>query len=425
MDPRIEAISGPLRGEIFPLFSDSISLGRDPSNYICINDHLVSPKHCSIHRREGRYQIVDLGSGCGTYINELPIDKEMLKPGDRIFIGGSVFLFLSEETECALLANYYQAAENGLIGESRPMKEVHQFVSKVSPTDSTVLIRGESGTGKELVAHAIYLNSPRRRMPFVAINCAALSEDLLESELFGHEQGSFTGAIRKKKGRLEFADGGIVFLDEIGELAPSLQAKLLRILETHEFERVGGTQPIKVDIRLLSATNRNLEEAIHTGAFRSDLYYRLAVVSVTMPPLRECKEDILLLASYFISRYCQKTKRPIMGISRKARAYLMQYDWPGNVRELENAIERAVVLGSGNLIQPEDLPEPLLEMSLPGKSSGSRYHEAIRQYKKKLITEAIKEAGGNCTRAAMALGVHPNHLHRLIRSLEVKKDSVK
>jgi transcriptional regulator with PAS, ATPase and Fis domain len=420
MDPRIEAISGPLKGEVFPLFSESIVLGSAPSSHVCIKDALVSLEHCLLSSKNGQYQIIDLDSPSGTYINELPIKQKLLDHGDRIFVGNSIFVFLSDEAEYSLLASYYQSVEHGLIGESRRMQAVHEFIGKVSPANSTVLIRGESGTGKELAAHAIYLNSPRRNKPFVAINCAALSEHLLESELFGHEQGSFTGAIRQKRGRLEFADGGVVFLDEVAELALPLQAKLLRMLETHVFERVGGTDSIKVDIRLLSATNQNLEKAVKAGTFRADLYYRLAVVTLTMPPLRECGEDIPLLASFFVGRCCQRAKQRIKGLSPQARTCLMQYDWPGNVRELQNAVERAVVLGSGNLIEAEDLPESVLENDIATGASISGYHDAIAQFKKQLILKALREANGSCTQAAKSLGLHPNHLHRLIRNLQVK-----
>jgi len=292
-------------------------------------------------------------------------------------------------------------------------------VAKVAPSDSTVLIRGESGTGKELVARALHLNGPRAAKPFVAINCATLTE-LLESELFGHEKGAFTGAIAQKKGKLEVADTGTVFLDEISELSPSLQAKLLRVLQLREFERVGGTRSIKVDIRLLAASNKALEEAIREGTFREDLYYRLNVISLTLPPLRERREDISLLASYFAAKYSRKCKRHVMGISPEARACLTRYDWPGNVRELENAIERAVVLGSGELILPEDLPEAILEAEPGPEAHLTQYHEAVKETKKKLIFEAVEQANGNYTAAAKLLGLHPNYLHRLIRNLKLK-----
>jgi Nif-specific regulatory protein len=302
------------------------------------------------------------------------------------------------------------------------MREVYQLIARVAPTASTVLIRGESGTGKELAARAVHANSPRASKPFVAINCAALTETLLESELFGHEKGAFTGALAQKKGKLEVADGGTLFLDEVGEMSATLQAKLLRVLQEREFERVGGTRTLKADVRVVAATNRNLEESIRDGSFRQDLYYRLNVVSFEMPPLRERREDIPLLASYFVAKYSERFNRRVSGISTEARACLSNYDWPGNVRELENAVERAVVLGSTERILPEDLPETILEIEQPaGASPGvTKYHEAVKEAKKQLILKAIDAASGNLTEAAKLLGVHPNYLHRLIRNLNLR-----
>jgi len=310
--------------------------------------------------------------------------------------------------------------EHNLVGESPPIREVLQFISKVAPTDSTVLLSGESGTGKELVARAIHLNSKRADKTFMAVNCAALAESLLESELFGHEKGSFTGAMMQKKGRLEIADGGTVFLDEIGELSPALQVKLLRVLQEREFERVGGTRAIKVDIRLITATNKNLEESIIAGTFRQDLYYRLNVVNLELPALRERPEDIPLLANYFAAKYAEKCNRRITGIAAAAQARLVTYDWPGNVRELENAIERAVVLGATDRILLEDLPESILESERPAAAPGTKYHEAVAETKKQIILSAMQQAKGSYTEAAKLLGVHPNYLHRLIRNLNLK-----
>jgi len=311
--------------------------------------------------------------------------------------------------------------EHSMVGESVPMRNVLQFVAKAAPTDSTVLICGESGTGKELVARALHTNSRRADKPFVAINCAAIADTLLESELFGHEKGAFTSAFAQKKGKLEVADGGTLFLDEVSELAPALQAKLLRVLQEREFERVGGTHPLKVDVRLIAATNRNLDEAIREGRFRRDLFFRLNVVSLTMPPLRERRDDISLLATHFAKKYSRKCKGRDMGISAEARACLAQYDWPGNVRELENAIERAVVLGSGDVIRPEDLPEDILETAPAERAAFTCYHEAIKQAKKKLILQAVEQSEGNLTEAARRLGVHPNYLHRLVRNLDLRE----
>jgi len=310
--------------------------------------------------------------------------------------------------------------EHNMVGDSPRMRDVYHFIARVAPRDVTVLIFGESGTGKELVARAMHRNSSRATKPCVAINCAALAETLLESELFGHEKGAFTGAVTQKKGKLEIAEGGTVFLDEIGELAPSLQAKLLRVLQEREFERVGGTRTIKLDVRLIAATNRDLEEEVKRGRFREDLFYRLNVVALRMPALRERREDIPLLASYFAAKFSQRSNRPVLGVSAQARACMTNYDWPGNVRELENAIERAVVLGSSDLILPEDLPEAVLEKAESAGATMTAFHDALRDAKKQLILNAFEQAHGSYTDAARLLGLHPNYLHRLIRNLNMK-----
>jgi Nif-specific regulatory protein len=310
--------------------------------------------------------------------------------------------------------------ERSLVGEGAQMKEIYQFLKRVAPTESTVLIEGESGTGKELAARALHRNSPRAGKPFVAINCAAIPETLLESDLFGHERGAFTGAAGLKKGRLEAADSGVVFLDEIGELAPALQVKLLRVLQEREFERVGGTHPIKLDIRIIAATNCNLEQAVRDGAFRKDLYYRLAVLKVTMPTLRERRDDIPMLARHFVQKHAKRCKVKPRPISREALSCMVNYDWPGNVRELENAIERALVLGSSDMILPEDLPESLLERTPAPEMIEAKYHAAVKELKKQLIREAVEQSQ-SYAEAARILGVHPNYLHRLIRNLELKE----
>jgi Nif-specific regulatory protein len=312
--------------------------------------------------------------------------------------------------------------EHQMIGESQTMREVYDQLSKVAATGSTVLLLGESGTGKELAARAIHLNSPRAARPFVAINCATLTESLLESELFGHEKGAFTGAIALKRGKLEVADGGTLFLDEVGELSPSIQAKLLRVLQTREFERVGGTRPIKVDVRTITATNRDLNAAIKAGQFREDLYYRLNVVSISLPPLRERREDIPLLAAFFVAEYSKRCKRRVTGLSPETRRLLCAYDWPGNVRQLENAIERAVVLGATELIVSEDLPETIFEHDAPVAQPCTGFHEAIREAKRQLVTKTLQQTAGNFTEAAKLLGIHPNNLHRLVRNLKIRQN---
>lgn len=628
---RLEALSGPLKGKVFPLGEGEVSIGRDPSNQVSLLDSLVSRRHCVIRKEADGFRLVDLESRNNTFVSGVPVRERVLAPGDQIRVGNSILMFqrsvgdstaanaalqldatpapgaatvilrkedalylqpprpeglpatprtvrdlnvlldfsrtlnsvrglaavqekaleavlaavpadqaailLTEEgiegfssivgrhrrnganqpihasqtilnrvldENLGILSNDVQsddayreaesllelrvhsvlavpleagdeslgvmyldasspgvrfdsdllqlvttlgnitalAIENArhlerldgenrrlneelnihhsMVGESKAMREVYKFVSQVAGRDSTVLIFGESGTGKELVARAVHTNSARSGKPFVAINCAAITETLLESELFGHEKGSFTGAVAQKKGKLEVAEGGTVFLDEIGELAVPMQAKLLRVLQEREFERVGGTRPIKLDVRLVAATNRDLKEASRAGTFRPDLYYRLNVVSLHMPALRERKEDIPLLAAFFAAQHGEKVKRRVAGISPEARACLMRYDWPGNVRELENAIERAVVLGSTEFILAEDLPEAILEETAAAGESVNALADGVREAKKVLIERAIEQANGNYTEAAKLLGVHANHLFRLIRTLNLK-----
>jgi transcriptional regulator with GAF, ATPase, and Fis domain len=309
--------------------------------------------------------------------------------------------------------------EHGMVGESSKLRELKRQIGKVAPTNSNVLILGESGTGKELIARALHRNSLRAAGPFVAINCAALADTLLESELFGHERGAFTGAINLKKGKLEMAEGGTVFLDEIGELSLVLQAKLLRVLQQREMERVGGTKTIALNIRVLAATNRDLERAAQKGDFRQDLYYRLNVVSLRAPTLRERPEDTLPLAEHFAKKYAAECGRKIVGLAPEARAYLQSYSWPGNVRELENAIERAVVLGSSEMVLAEDLPEQVRE-SRPAAVSASMYEEAVEAAKRQVVLEAFERVNHDHDAAAQILGLHPNYLHKLIRTMNLK-----
>ncbi len=645
MIPKLISISGPLEGTIFPIIDADVTIGRGPSNSICIADPLLSRQHCRITREGDVFNLHDLGSFNGTFVNDLPIKKQAIAHRDLIKTGDSILLFICHEesdsdpgadsghvrfaeddpamqstiflrredslyfnslkgqtdlpptartarnfrallqigleinairdletlqrrlleliftvtpaergailladpgaedfasvfglhrsglreksvsvsrsiaqsvmregvgvlsasvaddaslqsahgsgAQSALAAPLTTSAEifgvvylemtdpsasfdsdhlqlvtaisnlaavaldtaryverlsnetkrlqdelyfdRAMIAESAPMKEVRSFIAKVSPTDSTVLIRGESGTGKEMVARAIHLNSSRAKSAFIAINCAVLPENLIESELFGHEKGAFTGAIALKKGKFELAEGGTVFLDEIGELAPKLQAKLLRVLQENEFERVGGLRPIKLNARLIAATNKDLEAAIQSREFREDLFFRLNVLTLTMPPLRLRREDIPLLADYFVTKYAARCQRRIKGVTAAARSCLERYDWPGNVRELESAIQRAVVMSATEFITPEDLPDDVVESEAadapapddqkvirPVISSMSKYHDAIREAKKQVIINAIEQASGNYVEAAKLLGLHPNNLYRLIRNLNLK-----
>ena len=316
---------------------------------------------------------------------------------------------------------------NQMIGDSEKMKEVFGLIARIAPTESTVLILGESGTGKELAARAIHLNSERRNKPFVAINCATLTDNFLESELFGHERGAFTGAVNAKIGQFELADGVTIFLDEIGELSLNLQAKLLRVLQEREITRLGGLRPKKINIRILAATNRNLGESVHKDIFREDLYYRLNVISVRMPSLRERPEDLPSLVHHFIGKYNDRCKRNIKGISAEANLCLRKHRWAGNVRELENAIERAIILTQNEMITIDDLPDTIANRSghpdhVDDQSmDGTTLRAAVFAAKKKIIQDALKESNGHVSAAAKNLAIHPNNLHRLIKEFGIRE----
>ena len=293
---------------------------------------------------------------------------------------------------------------SNIVGTSGPMRQVYEQVAQVAQTNTTVLIRGESGTGKELIAHAIHYNSTRAEKPFVKVSCAALPDTLIESELFGYEKGAFTGAEGRKRGRFELAEGGTLFLDEVGELNLTTQVKLLRVLQEREFERLGGTTTVKTDVRLITATNRDLEAAMAERQFREDLYYRLNVFSIFVPPLRDRKPDIMLLADHFLGKYARQHKKLIKRISTPAIDMLMSYHWPGNVRELENTIERAVLTCDGQVIHGHDLPPTLQTAEASGTGAQSSRTDAVEQYEKDLILDALKSARGNRAKAARMLG---------------------
>ncbi len=316
-----------------------------------------------------------------------------------------------------------------IIGKSASMRRVFALIEKVADTDSTVLILGESGTGKELVARAIHAASDRREGPFVPVNCGAIPEELLESELFGHEKGAFTGAIKTRIGRFELAHGGTIFLDEIAEMSPKLQVKLLRALQERAFERVGGTRSIRVDIRVIAATNKDLEKEVREGRFREDLYYRLNVIPIKLPPLRERVEDIPLLVEHFLARFSQRKKREIKGITKEALECLMRHDWPGNVRELENVIERMVILSNGDYLTLEDVPEYILgktgstfmpyvqEFDIP--EEGIHLPRLVAEFEKNLILKALEKTGWVKNRAAKLL-----HINRTTLIEKMKKQKI-
>jgi Nif-specific regulatory protein len=310
-----------------------------------------------------------------------------------------------------------------IAGTSNKMNEVFQMIERIANTDVTVLIRGESGTGKELVANAIHFNSSRASKPFLKLNCAALPDTLTESELFGHERGAFTGATEQRMGRFERADGGTLFLDEIGTLNLVAQAKLLRVLQEREFERIGGNRTLRVDVRIITATSKDLERSIEEGTFREDLYYRLNVFPIFIPPLRERKTDILLLADHFVEKFNQKHKKDVRRISTPAIDMLMQYHWPGNVRELENSVERAVLLCTDRVIHSHHLPPTLQTGEQSGTLPSLSFEGAVQNYEKELIIDALKNAGGNMAEAARLLKTSERVVSYSVRKLRINPKS--
>ncbi|MGZ8496739.1 MAG: sigma-54-dependent transcriptional regulator [Candidatus Binatia bacterium] len=307
-----------------------------------------------------------------------------------------------------------------VFGKSEKINQVINAAKKAAATRSTVLLLGESGVGKELFARAVHNWSERHDLPFVAINCVGLSKDLLESELFGYERGAFTGAQQRKKGKIELAHGGTVFLDEIGDITKEIQTKLLRFLQEREFERVGGTELISVDVRIIAATNRNLQAAVKNGRFREDLFYRINVVPITLPPLRERKEDIPELAEFFLRRFSLEAKKDFLRIADDAQAKLMAHDWPGNVRELANVIERAVVLGEPPAIQANDLPVEILAASRPITANAHlNYQETVDEYRREVIVKTLQQSNGNRTAAAKLLGLDRAYFQKLLKSFGI------
>jgi DNA-binding NtrC family response regulator len=381
-----------------------------------------------IRKRENDLPVVII-----TAYGTIDLAVEAMKEGAYDFIpkpfqGSHVALVVRKALErhklergIAILTEEIDKRYQLVAGTSAKVHEAITAAKKSAASKSTVLLLGESGVGKELFARAIHTWSDRKDQPFVAINCVGLSKELLESELFGYERGAFTGAHQRKRGKIELAQNGTVFLDEVGDISEDLQAKLLRFLQEREFERVGGTELIRVDVRIIAATNRDLKEAVKEGRFRADLFYRLHVVPITLPPLRERKEDVPTLAHFFTQRFAQESKKHFTGISDEALDRLMAYDWPGNVRELANVIERAVVLGQPPIIQLEDLPEGIAVLKTEtATAEGSSYYQFIDDYRRQIIANALAQSQGNQAAAARVLGLQRTYLARLIKTLGVK-----
>ena len=366
-----------------------------------------------------RSAVTALKAGAHDYLTK-PIDVDELK----LLVLKTLHHRRLEEENINLKERLDQRFDFGdIIGRSPSMRELFETVSLVAPSAATVLIQGESGTGKELVANAIHHNSPRKAHPFVKVNCAALPESLLENELFGHEKGAFTGATGPKKGRFQLADRGTLFLDEIAEMAPDAQAKILRVLQEREFEPVGGTRTVQVDTRIISATNRNLENEIAAGRFREDLYYRLNVVIIKVPPLRNRSADIPLLADYFLKRYAEKNHRSLNGFGPRSMDLLLRHAWPGNVRELENVIERAVIMARGDMVDPEHFPNTLQDQDAdesrrePVLASG----RSLKEVEKEMILKTLEDMGGNRTRTAETLGISRRTLQLKLKDYGINK----
>ncbi|MCP4371104.1 MAG: sigma-54-dependent Fis family transcriptional regulator [Deltaproteobacteria bacterium] len=363
-----------------------------------------------------------MGKGAYSYILK-PFDNEKLV----VYVNKAISMYrVVKENRRLRDAVESQYSFGNIIGKSKVMQDVYENIRKVAPSSATVLIEGESGTGKELVAKSIHFNSPRRDKPFVAVNCSALAENLLESELFGHEKGAFTGAVAMKKGRFEMADGGTLFIDEIGELSPGLQVKLLRVLQEKIFERVGGVKPVSVNIRVIAATNKNLKNEMIKQNFREDLFYRLNVVHIVLPPLQQRKEDIHLLAEHFIAKYAHENKsdNPVNGIANEVQRLFYDYEWPGNVRELENVIERAMVMCTTDKISEADLPKEFKAnayntLYLEGIPANAHLDETLDSIEKKMISRALKSTNNVQSEAAKLLGIGKSGLNWKIKKFKL------
>src|SRR5438132_6764001 len=396
--------------------------------------HLPDPKLNGIEvLKRVRKEWPDLPAIVMTAFGSIPLAVEAMKEGATDFITkpfdndylnlviGKTLERGALKREVTALRSELESRFDTLVAASPKMNAVIESAKKVAQSDSTVLLLGDSGTGKDLLARSIHNWGARHSRLFMPVNCLALSEELLESELFGHEKGAFTGASAQKRGKVEVADGGTVVLDELGDMTPGLQAKLLRFLQNREFDRVGGTRAIKVDVRVIAATNRDLLQAVKAGAFREDLFFRLNVVTLTLPPLRERTEEIPDLVELFLKKYCREAKKPAMQISPRAMKMLTTYSWPGNVRELQNAIERAVVLKTGGTLSPEDFSlQPMDLSSNRAEQMGRPFHRAVEHHKREIIRRALARASGNQTKAAEWLGLQRTYLARLIKQLDIK-----
>jgi transcriptional regulator with GAF, ATPase, and Fis domain len=418
-----------------------IRIGAMDDNDVVISDDTVSRYHCKILQEDNAYVILDLGSTNGTFINRVRVREGFLKPGCTVHLGQSEFKFTAGEEEVEIVPSRKDRCGD-IIGKNQKLREIYAIIEKIAPTNTTVIIEGETGTGKEVVAQTIHRLSARAQGPMMVFDCGAVPENLIESELFGHEKGSFTGAIMTRQGLFEMAHGGTLFLDELGELPLDLQPKLLRALEQREIRRVGSNKPIKVDVRIIAATNRNLEDEVRAGRFRQDLFYRLSVVRVMLPPLRDRIDDLQVLIKHFLADapYNKKSdgSQKVTGVSRAAMDLLTAYKWPGNVRELVNTVERAVSFAEGELIEPRDLPETVRgEEAAPSRRGGSSgpinvgsadvdatFKDAkerwVSTFERDYILTLLKKNKGNISHAAREADIDRKYFRKLMKKYGIE-----
>jgi transcriptional regulator with GAF, ATPase, and Fis domain len=420
---------GPRRKEL--VFDQNVvTMGAMEDNDVVVNEETVSRYHCKVIQDQDGYTLHDLGSTNGTFINRVRIREAYLKSGCTVQLGKMELKFYFADEKVPIVPSQKERLGT-LIGRNIKMREIYGIIEKIAPAGTTVVIEGETGTGKEVVAQTIHQLSPRTNGPMMIFDCGAVPENLIESELFGHEKGSFTGAIMTRQGLFEMAHGGTLFLDELGELSLDLQPKLLRALEQREIRRVGSSKPIKVDVRVIAATNRNLEEEVRAGRFRQDLFYRLSVVRILLPPLRDRPEDIPPLVEHFLkSGAFNRTPEgnpKIEGIEREALDLLTAYSWPGNVRELLNVVERAVSFSEGPLIHPRDLPEQLrLNGTNPGIDAVTgeiTFKEAkekwVSSFERDYIVALLKKNDGNISHAAREADIDRKYFRKLMRKYDI------
>lgn len=425
---RLLVVAGPDKGKELVIERERVTVGRSLVCDLVLGDKAVSGSHFEVEASEAGVLVRDLGSTNGTWCGELRVKEAWLKPGLVIRAGQSQLRYESAEGDVEIDLSVKERFHE-LVGQSVRMREIFAILEKIAPTDLTALIRGETGTGKELAARAIHRASRRAKGPLVVQDCSAIPRDLIESTLFGHERGSFTGAGERHRGCFEQADGGTIFLDEIGDMSRSLQAKLLRFLEDGSFSRVGGNDELKVNVRLLAATNRDIIQAIRENQFREDLYHRLNVVQFRPPALRERGQDVCLLAEHFLKHFCGSLGKPVMTLAKPAAAKLLAHHWPGNVRELRNVLERAVILAPGPQVEPAHLPDfdhetKLRKGDTPAGPLPDSLDEALAHFEKQLILAALEQNHFSINKTAERLKVTRHSLRYRMLRLNLNTDGV-